>query len=64
MTTEPLNVQLAREALASYDNAQQIGPDLYRPQMGDAKPISGNELAQRAQAAINEIEAAGFKAYA
>lgn len=60
---EPLNIQLARETLAAIDNGTELDGGMFRMQMGDAKPMPYGEAMQLAQSCINEIEAAGFKAY-
>lgn len=63
MATEALNIQLARETLAAIDNGAELPNGMFRMQMGDAKPVTFHEASVLAQKCINEIEAAGLKAY-
>ncbi len=61
--TEPLSIQLARETLNSIDYGTELPNGMFRPAMGDAKPIAYVEAMALAQRCINEIETAGIKAY-
>lgn len=63
MSNEPLPVQLARETLAAIDNGEQLADGRFRMRMGDAKPMDYGEAMALAQRCIDEITAAGFKAY-